>query len=117
MNMNLFDIEKLGQPRRSKPAPERVIEGNPEFTTWNVETTDDGKTVSGIWEATPGSWQSSKDGTWEFCTILAGVSELIEAGEEPRLVKTGDTFVLRPDFRGVWRVIETTRKAFVTQSA
>jgi len=28
-------------------------------------------------------------------------------------VKAGDSFVLRPGFRGTWEVVETTRKDFV----
>ena len=114
--MKLFDLTELGAPRRARPAAEKVLEGDPQFSTWSVERSEDGRIHSGIWEATPGAWQSAKDGVWEFCTILSGVSELSEDGKPARRVCAGDSFVLRPDFKGVWRVLETTRKAFVTQS-
>ena len=57
--------------------------------------------------------KSIKGGTWEFCYILSGVSEITEDGKPPVRVKAGDSFVMKPDFTGVWRCIETTRKIWV----
>jgi uncharacterized cupin superfamily protein len=93
------------------PAPDRVISGDPEFRTWSVEEADGGL-YAGIWEATPGKWRIVYD-EWEFCHILSGVSVIAEEGGETRTVKTGDSFVLRPGFKGTWEVIETTRKEYV----
>jgi uncharacterized cupin superfamily protein len=36
-----------------------------------------------------------------------------EDGGEARTVKAGDSFVLRPGFKGSWEVVETTRKEYV----
>ncbi len=93
------------------PAPDRLISGNPVFATWNVEEADGGL-YSGIWEATPGKWRIEYD-EWEFCHILTGVSVITEEGHEPRTVRAGDAFVLRPGFKGTWEVLETTRKEYV----
>jgi len=93
------------------PAPDRLISGNPVFATWNVEEADGGL-YSGIWEATPGKWRIEYD-EWEFCHILAGVSVITEEGHEPRTVRAGEAFVLRPGFKGTWEVLETTRKEYV----
>lgn len=93
------------------PLPDRVISGDPRFTTWNIEERDDGL-YAGLWEATPGKWRIAYD-EWEFCHILSGVSVIAEEGGEARTVKAGDSFVLRPGFTGSWEVIETTRKAYV----
>ena len=93
------------------PAADRLISGNPVFATWNVEEADGGL-YSGIWEATPGKWRIEYD-EWEFCHILSGVSVIAEDGGEARTVKAGDSFVLRPGFKGSWEVIETTRKEYV----
>jgi uncharacterized cupin superfamily protein len=93
------------------PAPDRVISGNPRFRTWNVEEAAGGL-YAGIWEATPGKWRVVYD-EWEFCHILSGVSVITEEGGEARTVRAGDSFVLRPGFRGTWDVIETTRKEYV----
>jgi uncharacterized cupin superfamily protein len=98
------------EPETASPPPERVISGDPRFTTWNVE--DAGGLYAGIWEATPGKWRIAYD-EWEFCHILSGVSVITEEAGAARTVTTGDSFVLRPGFIGTWEVIETTRKEYV----
>ena len=95
------------------PAPERVLSGDPRFTTWNLEE-QPGGLYAGVWEATPGKWAIEYD-EWEFCHILSGVSVVTEKGGEARTVRAGDSFVLRPGFTGTWEVIETTRKEYVVK--
>lgn len=113
--LNFFDLTNLPTPRESAPAPERRIDGDPRFKTWELSKSADGRPRAGLWEATPGAYRAIKGGTWEFCTILSGVSELSEDGKPPRRVVAGDSFVMHPGFEGVWRVIETTTKLWVTQ--
>lgn len=98
-------------PEEGAPPPDRVIAGDPKFRTWNVEEADGG-VYAGIWEASPGKWRIAYD-EWEFCHILSGVSVIAEEGGEARTVGAGDSFVLRPGFRGTWEVLETTRKEYV----
>ncbi|MEI8716080.1 cupin domain-containing protein [Mesorhizobium sp. ISC11] len=93
------------------PAPDRLISGDPKFRTWNVEERDGGL-YAGIWESTPGKWRIVYD-EWEFCHILSGVSVIAEDGGQARTVKTGDSFVLKPGFKGSWEVLEATRKEYV----
>jgi uncharacterized cupin superfamily protein len=93
------------------PAADRLIAGEPRFLTWNVEE-QPGGLYAGIWESTPGKWRIVYD-EWEFCHILAGVSVISEDGGETRTVGTGDSFVLKPGFKGTWEVLETTRKEYV----
>jgi uncharacterized cupin superfamily protein len=105
-------IGKAGiEPELGAPAPERLISGQPTFRTWNVEERDGGL-YAGLWEATPGKWRIEYD-EWEFCHILSGVSVIAEDGGEARTVKAGDSFVLRPGFKGSWEVVETTLKQYV----
>jgi uncharacterized protein len=99
------------EPEKGTPAPDRVISGNPKFLTWNVEEADGGL-YAGVWEAIPGKWRIVYD-EWEFCHILTGVSIITEDGGEARTVRAGDSFVLRPGFKGSWEVVETTRKEYV----
>jgi uncharacterized cupin superfamily protein len=112
-NLTFFKLEDLGCGRQSGPLPERLIAGKPVFTSWDVEKSPDGKVRTGVWETTPGTYRSIKGGVWEFCCILSGVSELVEEGKEPVRIEAGDAFVMNPDFVGVWRCIETTRKIWV----
>ncbi len=93
------------------PAPDRIIEGSPRFTTWNLEALPGGL-YAGIWESTPGRWRVRYD-EWEYCRILAGVSVITEDGGSPLRLSAGDSFVIRPGFSGEWEVVETTRKEYV----
>jgi uncharacterized protein len=97
-------------PEHSAPAPDRVVRGDPQFTSWDIET--DGKTCAGIWESTPGAWRVVYD-EWEYCRILSGCSVLRGDDGTVAELRAGDSFVIRPGFRGVWEVIETTRKDYV----
>lgn len=99
------------EPEEGAPAPDRIVSGAPSFKTWNVEEADGGL-YAGIWEATPGKWRIEYD-EWEFCHILSGVSIVTEDGGEAHTLKAGDSFILRPGFKGTWEVVETTRKEYV----
>ena len=99
------------EPEEGRPAPDRLIAGRPVFTTWNADEAEGGL-YAGLWQSTPGKWRVEYD-EWEFCHILSGVSILTEDGGEARTLKQGDSFVIRPGFRGTWEVIETTRKEYV----
>ena len=101
-------------PESGEPAEGRLIAGEPKFQTWNVEEAEGG-VYAGIWESTPGKWRVEYD-EWEFCHILSGVSVISEDGGEARTVRAGDSFVLRPGFKGAWEVVETTRKAYVIRA-
>jgi uncharacterized cupin superfamily protein len=99
------------EAEQGAPAEGRVISGDPKFRTWNAEEAPNGL-YAGIWEATPGKWRIVYD-EWEFCHILSGVSVITEDGGAARTVRAGDSFVLRPGFKGTWEVLETTRKEYV----
>jgi uncharacterized cupin superfamily protein len=111
--MKLLPIVASGPGEAGAPAPERIISGDPKFTTWNVEERD-GTLFAGIWRSTPGKWRIVYD-EWEFCHILSGVSIISEDGGAATRVSAGDCFVLRPGFAGTWEVIETTTKQYVIQ--
>ncbi|WP_279477988.1 cupin domain-containing protein [Aureimonas sp. SK2] len=99
------------EPEVARPLPEKVLAGDPVHRTWNVEEAEGGL-YAGVWESTPGEWRVSYD-EWEFCQILEGHSVLTEEGGEDRHLRPGDAVVIRPGFRGTWRVVETTRKTYV----
>lgn len=98
------------EPEVSSPDPQKVIAGNPVHTTWNLEERDG--LYCGIWQSTPGKWTISYD-EWEYCRILEGVSVISQDDGDAVTVRAGDSFVLRPGFKGSWEVIETTRKDYV----
>ena len=100
------------KPEHDAPAPEKIVSGDPHFTTWNIEESADGKLFAGIWEATPGKWRIAYE-EWEYCRILEGVSIIADENGNERTVRPGDGFILRPGFTGTWQVIETTSKEYV----
>ncbi len=108
-----LDLAPTGEPKHAKPGPERLIAGDPSFKTWAQDASRDDSVNTGIREATPGETHSIKGETFEFCYILEGVAELTEKGEAPRIVRAGDSFVMKPGYVGVWKTIETIRKIYV----
>ncbi|WP_377275465.1 cupin domain-containing protein [Rhizobium sp. R86522] len=98
-------------PEEGAPAADRLISGDPRFTTWNIEEADGG-IYAGIWQSTPGKWRIVYD-EWEYFHILEGHSVVTEEGGEPVHLKAGDRLILRPGFKGTWEVLETTRKDYV----
>lgn len=107
------DIKNLKAPTEGKPNPDRLISGNPQFRTWLLDQSLDGRVRTGLWESTPGHWHVFKDKTYEFGHILEGVVELTEDGGKPVTYRAGDNLVMKPGFRGTWRTVETVRKVFV----
>ncbi|BDA84100.1 cupin [Aureimonas sp. SA4125] len=107
-----FDLAGL-TPDSASPAPEKVTDGAPHNRTWNLEETESG-VYAGVWESAPGEWRVDYT-EWEFCHIVSGVSVLCEDGAEPVTYRAGDSFVIRPGFKGRWRVVETTVKHYVVK--
>ena len=105
-----FDISAISA-EAGAPAFDRLIAGNPVFTTWNIEEADGGL-YAGIWQATPGKWRIVYE-EWEYFHVLEGHSIVTEDGGEAIHLKAGDSLILRPGFKGTWEVLETTRKEYV----
>ncbi len=97
-------------PETDRPAPEKLIAGDPVFTTWNIEERDG--LYAGIWQATPGKWRISYD-EWEYFRMIAGVSVITGDDGTAVTLRAGDSYVIRPGFSGTWDVVETTIKDYV----
>lgn len=97
-------------PTHDAPAPEQVVKGDPRFTSWDIE--ERGKILAGIWEASPGAWKVEY-AEWEYIRILSGHSVLTAEDGTATHLRAGDSYVIPPGFRGVWEVVETTRKDYV----
>ncbi|MCB1335231.1 MAG: cupin domain-containing protein [Roseivivax sp.] len=110
MSESFFRIAATGAAEVDRPPADRVLSGAPEFTTWNIEDRDG--LYCGTWRSTPGKWIIRYD-EWEYCRILSGHSIITEDGGAAHTLRAGDSFVLRPGFRGTWEVVETTTKEYV----
>lgn len=108
-----IDASNLSDGEVTKPAPERLISGDPTLTSWPLDSARDGTVNTGIWEMTPGEQRSIKGEIFEFCHILEGVVEVTEDGGPTQTFRAGDSLIMKPGFRGVWKTIETVRKIYV----
>jgi uncharacterized protein len=94
----------------------KAVEGSPTMKTWVLHTSADGSMVSGIWEATPGTFHATYDG-FEFVHLLAGKLTITPEGGQAVTLKGGDAFVVEPNFKGTWKIEETVRKHFTARVA
>jgi uncharacterized cupin superfamily protein len=97
-------------PETSRPAPERVLAGDPVHTTWNIE--ESAGLYCGLWQSTPGRW-TIRYSEWEYVHILSGHSILTDAEGNETHLRAGDSYILRPGFSGMWEVVEMTLKEYV----
>ncbi len=97
-------------PDVTRPAPDRVIAGDPVHTSWNIEDRDG--LFCGLWQSTPGIWRVSYS-EWEYFHIRAGHSILTQDGGSITILRAGDSLIIRPGFEGTWEVVETTLKDYV----
>lgn len=107
-----FDRANLPAPEHSTPAPDRVIDGDPHFTLWTLESSEDETRFAGYWASTPGTWRVSYD-EWEYCTLVEGRAIVTEDGHAPVHLHPGDHFIFRPGYIGQWQVVEPVVKTFV----
>jgi uncharacterized cupin superfamily protein len=100
------------EPVEYLPSPEKIISGRPLQRIWSQYTDSTEKFSVGVWECEPGSWRIHYTEE-EYCRILVGRSLLTNADGFVREVAAGDEFVIPRDFKGIWEVVERTRKTYV----
>ena len=97
-------------PEITRPDAARLIAGDPVHTTWSVE--ERGTIYSGLWQSTPGKWRTSYT-EWEYVYIHSGHSVLTDESGTVTHLRTGDSYIIKPGFKGTWEVLETTLKDYV----
>lgn len=93
-----------------------IVAGAPTMKTWVLHTSADGSMISGVWEATPGTFHATYDG-FEFVHLLAGRMTITPDGGAAVSLKAGDAFAVEPNFKGTWKIEETVRKHFTARIA
>ena len=68
---------------------------------------------TGIWEVTPGTFSSTREGYDEICQILSGTATITEVGGTTFEIGPGSLFVTPAGWEGSWTVHETLRKMWV----
>ena len=95
-----------------RPAPEKVLKGDPAQSVTNHYGSPCGQFNVGIWEGAVGQWTINYT-EHEYCDILQGVSIIRDAEGNGKTVRTGDRFVIPAGFSGTWEVLEDCRKVYV----
>lgn len=89
-----------------------VTEGAPTMSTAVQHKTEDGKTVSGTWQASVGTYHATYT-DYEFVHMISGRIIITQDGGEPVEVGPGDAFVVEAGFKGTWQILEPVVKHFV----
>lgn len=70
---------------------------------------------TGIWEVTPGTFNSTRPGYDEICQILSGAATIIEPDGGSFDIGPGSMFVTPAGWEGTWIIHETLRKMWVVK--
>ena len=100
------------EAERFRPAPEKVLTGDPEQVIHNYYDSPCGQMNAGVWEGAVGQW-TVKYTEHEYCEILQGVSVLRDGEGNAKTLRAGDRFVIPAGFEGTWEVLEACRKIYV----
>ncbi len=95
------------------PVPVKAPMGAPVSETRSRALPGQGGSRVGVWECTPGVWRRQIVQA-EMCVILSGKAVFEPDEGEPVAVEAGTTHYFPPNSLGVWRILETTRKIFIT---
>lgn len=109
----IVDFSEAGTiAERYRPAPEKILKGDPQQTVYNHYNSPCAQFSAGVWEGEPGQWQVNYT-EHEYCEIVHGVSVLRDESGQARTLRAGDRFVIPAGFKGTWEVLETCRKIYV----
>jgi uncharacterized cupin superfamily protein len=96
------------EPRGVHPG---ATAGAPEQSSRTVF--DDGRVRVGVWECTPGCFETAKAGIGEQQVVLAGDATVRGADGTVVELGPGETLITPDGWRGSWEIRETVRKVFV----
>lgn len=91
------------------PKP-NTLEGNPVESIHEIHT-EDGLDV-GVWEITPGSFTTVKDGISELMHFVSGSGTIVGDDGTTTVIAPGVVLVTPDGWSGTWHVTETARKVY-----
>jgi uncharacterized cupin superfamily protein len=94
-----------------RPAPDRIVSGDPVQRARNYYSSPDGHFHSGLWECGVGKWRVVFT-EHEFCHLLSGVIVVTGDDGSERTYRAGEAFVSPAGFTGYWDVLEPARKYY-----
>ncbi|MEM7741280.1 MAG: cupin domain-containing protein [Pseudomonadota bacterium] len=94
------------------PVPEPIGEPVSHLRGLTLNENADGS-EAGLWECTPGQWVR-KVMDAEISSFLSGHALFHHEGGETIEIKAGDSVYFDNNSKGIWEVLETTRKIYLT---
>jgi uncharacterized protein len=67
---------------------------------------------SGVWECTPGEFDSTRNGDTELMYFLSGAGTITSADGTVHEIRPGVVLVAPDGWRGTWDIRETVRKVY-----
>lgn len=114
MNAVVSFADAIVAPEIDHPKPERLVQGNPQRTTWNHFTNATGEVFAGVWSCEVGSWRIEMDAQEdEFFFVTAGRLALTDDQGVRVDVKAGESVVIPAGFRGTFAVLEPVTKHYM----
>ena len=96
------------------PRSDRLINGNPQRTTWNHFTNHSGEVFAGVWASEVGSWRIEMGETEdEYFYVIEGSGAIIEGSGERRTFAVGDAVIIPAGFKGIFEVTTPLKKHYV----
>lgn len=72
---------------------------------------------SGVWECTPGCFESARTGDTELMHFIAGIGTITTADGSVHDIRPGVALVAPDGWRGTWDIRETVRKVYTIWTA
>jgi uncharacterized cupin superfamily protein len=102
------------EPEVDYPRPERLVNGNPQRTTWNHYSNASGEVFSGVWSCTVGSWRIEMGPTEdEFFFVTQGSCCLTDESGVALTAKAGESLLIPAGFKGIFAVLEPMQKHYM----
>ena len=96
------------------PRPDRLVNGNPQRTTWNHFTNRSAEMFAGVWASEVGSWRIEMGETEdEYFYVIEGSGTIIEENGERRSFTVGDAVIIPASFKGIFEVSTALKKHYV----
>ena len=118
MTINVFRLLPNGDPVTGMQPSDLVDQSV--FTTADKREvnhtffqTEDGSTLSGVWECAPCREEFDAYPVHEMMTVLAGSVTLTNADGSFDTFTTGDTFFIAKGTQCIWEITETLRKYYM----
>lgn len=111
--LTVFSQQQVS-PSFDRPRPDRLVDRNPQRTTWEHFTAARGDLSAGIWACEPGAWNIAfPDGKDEFFCVIEGRIRISDQAGNAAEFGPGEAGVIPAGFTGCLRVLEAVRKHYV----